>query len=90
MNILVIGAAGMVGRKLCDALAKSGNIGGHSIDQLTMSDTIAPIAPSSSSFPMRTLASNISSPGAAQSLLSDRPQLIYHLAAHIEDESIAR
>ena len=25
MNILVMGAAGMVGRKLCDALAKSGD-----------------------------------------------------------------
>jgi nucleoside-diphosphate-sugar epimerase len=87
MNILVIGAAGMVGRKLCDTLAKSGNIGGHSIDQLTMSDTIAPIAPSSSSFPVRTLASDISSPGAAQSLLFDRPQLIYHLAAVVSGEA---
>jgi nucleoside-diphosphate-sugar epimerase len=89
MNILVIGAAGMVGRKLCDVLAKSGDLGGHSIDQLTMADTIAAIAPSSSSIPVRTLASDISRPGAAQTLLSDRPQLIYHLAAVVSGEAEA-
>ena len=34
MNVLVIGAAGMIGRKFCEALAKRGSIGSKSVDRL--------------------------------------------------------
>ena len=50
MNILVTGAAGMIGRKFCGALAKRGTIGNKSITRLTIGDCITPTAPTGAAF----------------------------------------
>ena len=42
MHILIIGAAGMVGRKLTDALVKTNTLGGRPIERLTLADVVAP------------------------------------------------
>ena len=42
MHILIIGAAGMVGRKLTAGLAKAGQVGGKEIVKLTLADVIKP------------------------------------------------
>ena len=42
MHILVIGAAGMVGRKLTAALVKSGRLAGKEISAFTLADVVAP------------------------------------------------
>jgi len=42
MKILVTGAAGMVGRKLCEHLSRDDNLGGKPISKLHMVDVIAP------------------------------------------------
>ena len=44
MHILIIGAAGMVGRKLTAALVKVGRVAGKAIEKLTLTDVIAPEA----------------------------------------------
>ena len=62
MNVLVIGAAGMIGRKFCEALGKRPSIGGNPVDRLTMADAITPAAPAAVPFSVRTLSADISAP----------------------------
>ena len=87
--ILVTGAAGMVGRKFCEALAKQRTIGNRSVDRLTMADTIPPDPPAGVPFSVSTLAGDISDASFAESLAADRPDIIYHLAAVVSGEAEA-
>jgi D-erythronate 2-dehydrogenase len=89
MNILVTGAAGMIGRKFCEALVKRRNIGSRSVDRLTMADTIKAAAPGGAPFEVSSLSADISEPGVADSFLADRPEIIYHLAAVVSGEAEA-
>ena len=41
VHILIIGAAGMVGRKLIAGLLKAGSVGGKPIERLTLADVVA-------------------------------------------------
>ena len=88
MHILIIGAAGMVGRKLTDALVKAGEIEGKPIDRLTLADVVAAPAPTTSAA-LETLALDLSAPGVATRLAAKRPDLIFHLAAIVSGEAEA-
>jgi len=89
MHVLVIGAAGMVGRKLVDALAAQGEIGGAVVDQLTLVDVVEPTAPPSFAGKVRTIAADLSSDGVPARLVAERPDLIFHLAAIVSGEAEA-
>jgi nucleoside-diphosphate-sugar epimerase len=89
MKILVIGAAGMIGRKFCEALAKRPTIGDKPVDELTMVDAITPEAPVGAPFSVRTLAADIAQASVAESFLANRPEIIYHLAAVVSGEAEA-
>lgn len=89
MHILVIGAAGMVGRKLLAALVKAGKVGGKPIDRLTLADVVAPSAPEGSAGAVEALAADLASPGVAASLAAKRADLIFHLAAIVSGEAEA-
>ena len=65
MHILVIGAAGMVGRKLVARLAQDGGLAGRPIDALTLVDVVAPAAPAGFSGAVETVTADLSAPGAA-------------------------
>lgn len=88
MHILIIGAAGMVGRKLTAALIASGGIGDKPIERLTLVDIVAPDAPPTD-LPTSTLALDLSIPGVADRLIEGRPELIFHLAAIVSGEAEA-
>ena len=45
MHILILGGAGMVGRKLTERLVADGALGGATIARLTLHDVVAPQAP---------------------------------------------
>ena len=45
MHVLVIGAAGMVGRKLTDRLVETGRVGRGDLTALTLVDVVEPQAP---------------------------------------------
>ena len=45
MHVLIIGAEGMVGLKLSEAIARDGGIDGKPVEQLTLVDVIAPTPP---------------------------------------------
>lgn len=87
MHVLIIGAAGMVGRKLSAALAKSGQIAGRDIDRVTLADVVEP---GPAGLPNESSAAiDLSAPGAAASLVATRPDLIFHLAAIVSGEAEA-
>ncbi len=87
MHILVIGAAGMAGRKLVERLAKDGTLGGKAITKATLHDVIEPTAPAGAPFVSKTLASDFSLPGEAEKLVVEKPDVIFHLAAIVSGEA---
>ena len=88
MHVLIIGAAGMVGRKLVAALLAAGQVGGQTLSALTLADIVAPEAPATT-VPVATLAADLSQPGVAENLVATRPDLIFHLAAIVSGEAEA-
>jgi nucleoside-diphosphate-sugar epimerase len=84
-RILVIGAAGMIGRKLLARLAKDGAVGGQEIGEVTLHDVVHASAP----FKAKTVTSDLSAPGAADKLVAERPDIIFHLAAIVSGEAEA-
>jgi len=89
MHIMIIGAAGMVGRKLTTALVAAGQVGGNPIERLTLADVVVPSAPAGFGGKVETVASDLSAPGAAEALVASRPDLIFHLAAIVSGEAEA-
>jgi nucleoside-diphosphate-sugar epimerase len=88
MHILIIGAAGMIGRKLTSALLKAGQVGGKAISRFTLTDVVEP---SKIAFngEVTTVVSDVSLPGEASKLIASRPDLIFHLAAIVSGEAEA-
>jgi len=88
VHILIIGAAGMVGRKLTQALVKVGTVGGKPIERLTLADIVAAETPAFAGA-VETLAVDVSDAAVAAKLVGRRPDLIFHLAAIVSGEAEA-
>ena len=82
-KVLIIGAAGMIGRKLTERLVKEGGL-----DELLLHDVVAPTPPQAP-FRIRSVVSDLSAPGEAEKLLAGKPELIFHLAAIVSGEAEA-
>lgn len=89
MHILVLGGAGMVGRKFIERLARDGGLGGKPVTRVTAQDVVAASAPPAASFAFDTVVSDVSLPGEAEKLIASRPELIIHLAAVVSGEAEA-
>jgi nucleoside-diphosphate-sugar epimerase len=89
MHILVLGAAGMVGRKFLERVARDGGIGGAAVTRATLHDVVMPAPPAGAAFPCACSASDLSAPGEPARLVSERPDLIVHLAAIVSGEAEA-
>ena len=77
MHILILGAAGMIGRKLAQSLSQDGH-------RLTMADVVAPpVLPNATGMTLDLTAA------AAPSLIAGRPDAIIHLAAIVSGEAEA-
>jgi nucleoside-diphosphate-sugar epimerase len=74
-RVLVIGAAGMIGRKLTARLRKEG------AGELILHDVVP--------FEGSSMVSDLSKPGEAEKLVAKRPDLIFHLAAIVSGEAEA-
>ena len=53
MHILILGAAGMVGRKLTERLLRDGRLGNREITRMTLQDVVAPAKPAECDDPDR-------------------------------------
>ena len=89
MHILILGAAGMVGRKLTERLLREGRLGTHEITRMTLQDVVTPTKPANASIPINVVASDFADPGAAEPLIAHRPEVIFHLAAIVSGEAEA-
>ncbi|WP_273792747.1 D-erythronate dehydrogenase [Brucella anthropi] len=87
MHIAIIGAAGMVGRKLAQRLSNDSHLGGNPIEKLTLIDIVAAESPSGFAGSVDILAADISTMATAQKIISERPDTIFHLAAIVSGEA---
>ena len=87
MKILIIGAGGMVGRKLTTRLLELGSIGHHRIEALSLVDVLEPETRGDDAIDVQASAADLSDPGVAENLIAARPDLIFHLAAIVSGEA---
>jgi nucleoside-diphosphate-sugar epimerase len=87
MHILVTGAAGMIGRKLTAKLVIDRALGDHAIEKLTLVDIVAPARPAGFSDHVKTRAADLAAPGVAEKAISERPDVIFHLAGVVSGEA---
>lgn len=87
MHVAIIGAAGMIGRKLAQRLAKDGKINDQLIEKLYLADVIEAEAPEGFTGEVVSVAMDISAPEASQQIVAARPDIIFHLAAIVSGEA---
>ena len=89
MKILIIGGAGMIGRKLFRRFAKDEAIEGKPISSVTLFDVVAPAEVDQAAFPVEVITGDLSDQATAAGLVDERPDLIFHLAAIVSGEAEA-
>jgi nucleoside-diphosphate-sugar epimerase len=87
MKVLIIGGAGMVGRKLAERLAKDGAVAGKAISKLTLYDVVPGATPAGAKMPVSLATGDLPVAGEAEKLLAERPDTIFHLAAIVSGEA---
>jgi nucleoside-diphosphate-sugar epimerase len=86
MHILITGAAGMIGRKLAERLARDGALAGRPIERITLTDIVAPARPAGSGA-VAPVAGDIAADGFAAQLVAARPDVIFHVAGVVSAEA---
>ncbi len=89
LHATIIGAGGMLGRKLAARLAADGAIGGRPLGRLTLVDIAAPERPEALPVQVDSWAGDLSAPGTAKRIAAARPDIIFHLAAIVSGEAEA-
>ena len=89
MKVLIIGAAGMIGRKLTQRLVHDGKLAGKAITYARLVDIVAPQAPANAPFPVAVDAFDIAAPYVAPKLVAPRPDVIFLLASVVSGEAEA-
>jgi D-erythronate 2-dehydrogenase len=87
VKVLITGAAGMIGRKLTERLAKDGGLNGQAIDSMSLLDVVPPAKPDGFSGKVDTVATDLAAPGEATKVIAGRPEVIFHLAGVVSGEA---
>ena len=89
MKVLIVGAAGMIGRKLTARLVADGKLAGKAITHAHLVDIVAPEPPANAPFPVAVDAFDIAAPYVAPKLIAPRPDVIFLLASVVSGEAEA-
>ncbi|MDS9466737.1 SDR family oxidoreductase [Paracoccus sp. MBLB3053] len=89
MKLLIIGAAGMVGRRLAETILKTGQLGKNSVDALMAFDVVPAQLSSSATVAVTVSSGDISNRATVDELVAERPDVIFHLAAIVSGEAEA-
>ena len=89
MKVLIIGAAGMIGRKLTARLLRDGTLAGRAITHAHLVDVVAPQSLANAPFPVALDAFDIAAPYVAPKLVAPRPDIIFLLASVVSGEAEA-
>lgn len=84
MRILVLGGAGMIGRRLVEMLVAGGELGGRRIEAIHSFDVVDAGVPSPL---VSTSAGDIADAATISSLVAARPDVIFHLASIVSGEA---
>ena len=88
MKVLIIGAAGMIGRKLCERLSHDGRLAGRTIEEAHLADIVTP-PPLEAPFPVGREACDIAASYVAPKLAARQPDMILLLASVVSGEAEA-
>jgi nucleoside-diphosphate-sugar epimerase len=83
MQVLIIGAAGMIGSKLARSFAADPE---PALAALALVDVVPPEAPAAP-FPVTAAALDITDPAAVRARIAERPDVIFHLSAVVSGEA---
>ena len=89
MKILVTGSGGMIGRKLVERLVNDKALGGKPIESLTLVDVVDSPIPQGAPKDSKAIVADFSEKGVASTLIQDRPDVIFHLAAIVSGDAEA-
>jgi nucleoside-diphosphate-sugar epimerase len=89
MHVLIIGAAGMIGRKFAERLSATGHLGDKTVEVITLADIVTPQVAADFAGKRTATAADISTPGTSEILIAERPDVIVHLAAIVSGEAEA-
>ncbi len=89
MHILITGAAGMIGRKVTERLLAQGRIGQREVTKLTLHDVVPPDARPTEATTILPITGDISDRTVLDRLISEKPDMIMHLAAIVSGEAEA-
>ncbi len=89
MKILVLGAAGMIGRKLIERLLVNGSLRGEKIEAIHAFDVVEGAFDNSGSINITTQAGDVAEKATIDRLVAARPDIIFHLAAIVSGEAEA-
>ncbi len=77
----------MIGRKLTARLLRDGTLNGRKITALDLHDIIAPSATASTTITVAAHQGDLAAPGAAEKLISSKPDFVFHLAGIVSGEA---
>ena len=87
MRVLIIGGAGMIGRKLAERLARDGRIAGKRVEAMTLYDIVPATPPAGAAMPVAVETGDLPEPGEAARLLAGKPDIVFHLAAIVSGQA---
>src|SRR5579871_2059011 len=87
MRVLITGAAGMIGRKLAERLARDGAVNGTAVTDLILVDVVAPTRPAGFAGGVTIATGDLAAPSEAETAVAQRPDVIFHLAGVVSAEA---
>ena len=87
MDILVLGAAGMIGRKLIERLLNDRTLAGQSIKSIHGFDVVEATFENTNAINVTVSAGDISNPTTVEAMIAKQPDVIFHLAAIVSGEA---